>query len=101
EWGIGGKTTSGYGRLTTIELSEAAGQVQGHAVRAAPREPVHEPRQKVRVIQRTIDGKLRYEADDGFLGSLLKGTPPDLADGESTELWIVRVDKQNKKVPYV
>ena len=101
EWGIGGKTSSGYGRLVPIELSDAPGTLQSRAAPAKPKEPVHRAPKKVRVIQRTVHGKLRYEADDGFLGSLLKGTPPDLNDGESTELWIVRVDKQNKKVPYV
>lgn len=101
EWGIGSKTTSGYGRLIPVASSSAGGQVQSHAAPEKPKEPVHQPREKIQVIQRTVDGKLRYEADDGFLGSLLKGTPPDLEDGESTEFWIVRVDMQNEKVPYV
>ncbi|GIW88028.1 MAG: type III-B CRISPR module RAMP protein Cmr6 [Isosphaeraceae bacterium] len=101
DWGIGGKTSSGYGRLVLIDADVNVRPSEPGEKRVQPNEPVHQPRMKVRVVQRTIDGKTRYEADDGFLGSLLKGTPPDLVDGDSTELWILRVDKQNKKVPYV
>ncbi len=102
EWGVGGKTSSGYGRLsdptqkTPIETGNA-----GKIVTAGPVGPVYKPREQVQVTQRTIEGKIRYEADDGFLGSLIQGTPPSLTDGESTMLWIQRVDERNKKVPYV
>jgi len=102
EWGVGGKTSSGYGRLSDptqkcpIEVGDA-----DENVAAKPTGPIHKPRQQVQVIQRTIEGKIRYEADDGFLGSVIQGTPSSLEDGESTMLWIQRVDEKNKKVPYV
>ena len=100
EWGVGGKTSSGYGRLGRV-MEPQQGEGAPPALLAKPNAPTHGPREKVQVIQRTIDAKLRYEADDGFLGSLIQGTPPALADGESTALWIQRVDEKNKKVPYV
>lgn len=102
EWGVGGKTSSGYGRLVDrAAKSQAAGSNSDATTGATPTGPIHQKGEKVPVIQRTIDGKLRYEADDGFLGSLIQGTAPSLADGESTELWILRVDEKNRKVPYV
>lgn len=102
EWGVGGKTSSGYGRLVDpTTKTPPVDQVSGVQVVAKPTGPVHKPREKIRVVQRTIDGKLRYEADDGFLGSLIQGTPPSIADGESTEFWVLRVDEKNKKLPYV
>ena len=102
EWGVGGKTSSGYGRLMNPAImSPSRGESSQSNVVAKPTAPVHKPREKVSVTQRTIDGKLRYEANDGFLGSLIKGTHPALTDGESTLLWIQRVDEKNKKVPYV
>jgi CRISPR-associated protein Cmr6 len=102
EWGIGGKTSSGYGRLVVPEdKTKSVDQVPGALVDSAPPGPVHKPHTRVLVVQRTIDGKIRYKAVDGRLGSLIKGTPPSLSDGESTQLWIVRVDEKNKKVPYV
>ena len=99
KWGIGGKTTSGYGRLVDPAAARSSGEASGVGD-AISRGPVHEPRERVQVIQRTINGKIRYEADDGFLGSLIQGTPPNVPDGESISLWIQRVDVQNK-VPYV
>ena len=102
EWGVGGKTSSGYGRLVDpiakISLLETTSEAR---VVGVPNGPIHKPREKVRVVQQTIENKLRYKASDGFLGSLIRGTPPSLADGESTELWVVRVDEKNKKLPYV
>jgi len=86
EWGVGGKTSSGYGRLVPVASPDTSANQTSAGSAARPAEPIHGPRQKVTVTQRTIDGKVRYEADDGFLGSLLRGTPPAIADGESTEL---------------
>lgn len=101
EWGIGGKTSSGYGRLELKGESQSNASTVSAAHSLKPNAPKYGQMQKIRVIQRTIAGKIRYEVDDGFLGSLLKGEPPAISDGESAELWIVRVDEQNKKVPYV
>jgi len=98
-WGIGGKTSSGYGRLRALQSSENG--LRLGAIASKPTEPKYGPRTKASFKKRTIDGKTRFEADDGFLGTLLKGALPDLADGEMIDLWILRVEKQNKKVPYV
>ena len=101
DWGVGGKTSSGYGRLRVCN-SPTVSQTSGpDDAQLNSGSPIHDKGKKIRVTQRTIGGKVRYEADDGCFGSLIKGVAPDIEDGESTELWILRVDVNNRKVPYV
>jgi len=85
DWGIGGKTNAGYGRLSK------------------PEKPIgiKSPRFKsgVQVIVRRIEdpkGKDRiwFEAEDGLGGRIVQGEEPQVEIGASITLWIAAVNQQ-------
>jgi len=93
-WGIGGKTSSDYGKLVAegeiepIQVEDSATE----AGRAAPRRHAGlQNRDKV-VATRIEDpkGKARvfFATSDGHRGPVTDGEPPDIEIGETCELWI-------------
>lgn len=110
EWGIGGKTNAGYGRLvrstdksiaeTTIKATTKATSREQVAIAAKVVEPkVHRPLHKkgdVVEVTREADpnvrrGKPYFRADDGFGGFIQFGNAPSLEIGKKTRLEIVGV----------
>jgi len=85
-WGVGGKTSSGYGRFTTP--SESEGSSRG---------PHHRRGERIRVV-RVEDpagrGKVKFQADDGILGHFVAETEPDVPIGEALEVWVANVNAQ-------
>lgn len=82
-WGIGGKTNAGYGRLT---------QVTGAST--SQNRPRYKSRDQVtakRVDDPKGKGRPWFQADDAFGGTVIRGTVPNIALGESVTLWIVAV----------
>ncbi len=99
EWGVGGKTSSGYGRL--VQLSEAAPAPAGSAspsrVTAEDRRPRHHRGDRVavtRVEDPAGKGKPKFRADDGFLGHFAGQDPPEVGIGETTDVWVANVHPQ-------
>jgi CRISPR-associated protein Cmr6 len=91
-WGIGGKTSSGYGRLTKDRTKVPNAPMKGGASPSQSAAPKARHRRGEQiVVKRLADsaktGKARFEADDGVLG-YFQGSVPTIAVGESVEAWI-------------
>ena len=103
EWGVGGKTSSGYGRLVdqrdeatkTTDATEPATTVLGIAPTTQPPGPRYIRGKQVTVMQiESKNNKKRYQADDKFVGYMDAGDGPDIAAGKTAQLWIANVNSQ-------
>jgi CRISPR-associated protein Cmr6 len=92
-WGAGGKTSSGYGRLVPKDskVQNAFPRQAGPATISAPtvRKPSQKRGDRVEVSRVEEKGKVKFRADDGFLGHFIRETPPE---GEKIETWIANVN---------
>ncbi len=79
DWGVGGKTSSGYGRLVPLSQQQ----------REPPKPPSPKykrgDRPKVKYVK-DAKGRLKFQADDSFLGHIASGPAPTCQEGESVEL---------------
>jgi len=99
EWGIGGKTSSGYGRL--LPAHEAAAKRPSQAGSSSPRTasvapgPKHARGEKI-TVTRVEDpkGKVKFRAPDGLLGHFAGENPPGVGIGETTQVWVANVNPQ-------
>ncbi|MFB3764598.1 MAG: type III-B CRISPR module RAMP protein Cmr6 [Methanotrichaceae archaeon] len=109
EWGIGGKTNAGYGRLTrsTGELKpmtatkampraqEATKVAEPNIAESMIRRPMHKKGDVVSVTREADPnvkrGKPYFRADDGFGGFIQFGNAPSLEIGKKTRLEIAGV----------
>lgn len=89
DWGIGSKTSSGYGRMTPPQ----------HDTPVAPGQQVNRPDYKrgdkitvVRVEDKK--GKPRFKADDGFIGHFAGEEPPNIPIGDEIEVYVANVNPQ-------
>lgn len=103
EWGVGGKTSSGYGRLALNDANDNllavthGGAISNVSVKVEPAKPKYVRGQKIsvkRVEDPTGKGKVRFQADDGFIGHIASGNTPSVEVGQSVELWIANVSPQ-------
>ncbi|MFO1429293.1 MAG: type III-B CRISPR module RAMP protein Cmr6 [Candidatus Competibacteraceae bacterium] len=103
-WGIGGKTSVGYGRLIKtkrVTIDSATGSTEPTGAIKTPVN-VNSPRFKSGeevTVRRVEDPKgkdrIWFEAEDGFGGPVVpKGTEPQIEIGASTTLWIAAVNLQ-------
>lgn len=105
--GAGAKTAVGYGRFEKAETS-----VSPHGQSSALLQPATDcpggPRYKTgqRVRARRVEdpkgkGRPWFEADDGFGGVIVSGTPPNIQIGESIELEIANLNQggYNFRIP--
>ena len=98
EWGIGGKTSSGYGRL--VPIPELTGKVvPGPAVAAAPASPQRTPaflRGERITVTRIADpkGKVKFQAPDGFVGHFASEAPPNVDVDQTINVWVANVSPQ-------
>lgn len=104
EWGIGGKTNAGYGRLigaevgTIAERSNPSVEIDQSSLKPAVahiKRPKH-AKGEILDVTREADPNVRrgnpyFKADDGFAGFVNFGTPPSQKIGEKTKLQIVGV----------
>jgi CRISPR-associated protein Cmr6 len=93
-WGIGGKTSSGYGRLIRSPINGTAANAtpSSSLSRATVLKARYQRGQQV-LVKRLDDnakGRARFEADDGILG-YFQGSSPPIAIGESVQAWIWNV----------
>lgn len=94
-WGIGGKTSSGYGRLEEPVGDTGVG-VPSAGVQAPARHPTPRYRRGDRVRVTRVEGSTgkgapRFVADDGLPGYFAAEEAPQLALGESMEVWVANV----------
>jgi CRISPR-associated protein Cmr6 len=101
EWGVGGKTSSGYGRLTTT--SSRSPVCEDNVKTGSTLKPEPKPKPKyargnkikvTRVADATGKAKVKFLADDGLLCHIATGSPPAIEIGQSIELWVANVSPQ-------
>lgn len=93
EWGIGGKTTSGYGRLVdpaTLADSSPSDISKGKA--HAPPVPKYQRGDSIQVTREQIKGKVKFRADDGFLGHFV--APESPPNDDAPTVWVANVGSQ-------
>jgi len=103
DWGIGGKTNAGYGRLVRSDEGSAAkisakpvfgDQASSMATEPQVRRPRYKKDTKIEVT-READPKQRnrayFKADDGFGGFVQYGDAPSLDIGQKTSLEVAGV----------
>jgi len=97
EWGVGGKTSSGYGRLAESPWALATGESAPGRVAAScsgPRYKAGDPVTVKRVEDPKNKGRVWFKADDGFSGTVVNATPdalPKVEMGETVELRVAAV----------
>ncbi len=96
QWGIGGKTSAGYGRLVTPERSAGSGVLKG-SPRAAPAQPTPKAGERVEAVlleERTHKGGWRARHDPSGLAGHIQNTgdvPADEKPGNRVSLIIASV----------
>lgn len=99
EWGVGGKTSSGYGQLVRSDETAAvrgAGAAPSRATTDTVR-PRHQRGDRITVTRMDDPagkGKVKFRADDGFLGHFAGEQPPQVGIGETAEMWVANVSAQ-------
>ncbi len=98
DWGVGGKTSSGYGRLVPLEVltGKVADRQSVAAVPIPSRpEPKHERGERI-TVTRIADpkGKVKFQADDGLIGHFAGETPPSVDVGQTIPVWVANVSPQ-------
>lgn len=100
EWGIGGKTNTGYGRMLARSALPARAGEDGVGAgtqlpEPEPARPIHAAGEKVEVVRvEDKKGKRCFETvDDRFRGVVAYGEPPEIQVGAKTTLWIAAAMK--------
>ena len=94
QWGVGGKTSSGYGRLVKADGSGPGPHSSAATAAARPTAAPLKRDDRVRITrteQTTKRGAPIFVTEDGQKGIFTGEQPPDIAVGESTEAWIANV----------
>lgn len=93
EWGVGGKTSSGYGRLVPEDrLSRSILRSSGTpATASSVSMPKYSRGACIRVKRVERDGKVGFLADDGLWGHFISETPPS---DPSFDTWVANVGAQ-------
>ena len=91
-WGVGGKTSSGYGRLTPSAAPGAVRMAAGAGASPQPPRRAHQRGDRI-TVTRVDDskGKARFRTTDGVLGDFAGEPAPSIGIGESVEAWITNV----------
>lgn len=91
KWGVGAKTSAGYGRLVSPDKRAPE---PGLSVPSRPRHRTGERIVVTRVEDPGGKGKIKFRADDGFLGHFAGEEPPTVAIGRTVEVWIANTSPQ-------
>jgi CRISPR-associated protein Cmr6 len=98
DWGVGGKTSSGYGRFVgpdeTAVPGAGAGPSRATTDAARPRHQRGDRITVTRVDDPAGKGKVKFRAADGFLGHFAREQPPRVGIGETAEVWVANVSAQ-------
>lgn len=101
-WGVGGKTSSGYGRFAQLVATAPGAPVDGAreevaAVSAALAKPQPRYARGDRITVTRIEdpkGKVKFRADDGLVGHFAGEEPPQVPVGATVEVWVANVSPQ-------
>ena len=92
-WGVGGKTSAGYGRLIAPDRHATGGGAIPRS--ATPSNPQHQRGERISVTRvEDPKGKVKFRADDGFLGHFAGEEPPFVGVGQNVEVWIANASPQ-------
>lgn len=105
QWGVGGKTSSGYGRMVgfgeggagsgAVRASGEASAAREDASRAASQGGGRPRRRGDRISVTCVEGpggKVKFRTDEGMTGHFAPGeSPPSIGVGESLDAWIANV----------
>jgi CRISPR-associated protein Cmr6 len=99
EWRVGGKTSSGYGRLVPpgeagTDRGAPPGSSRGMSEAARPKHQRGGRITVTRVDDPAGRGKVKFRADDGFLGHFAGDDPPQVGNGETVDVWVANVSPQ-------
>lgn len=96
-WGVGGKTSAGYGRLVAPAKPASpggGGSIPSFAEQSGPRHRRGERISVTRLEDTSGKGKIKFRADDGFLGHFAGEDPPSVGIGQNVEVWIANASSQ-------
>lgn len=96
EWGVGGKTSSGYGRLLapgkTLSPSKPS---NARTTSTAPPRPKHARDDQVAVTRLDdLKNKMKFRAPDGLVGHFIGENPPGVSVGGTMDVWVANVVSQ-------
>lgn len=95
KWGVGGKTSSGYGRFIQLDQSPLGLSLPAKAAGIAS-SARHQRGDRVSVTRiEDPKGKMKFRADDGLLCHFAGEEPPRVEVGQSLEVWIANVSLQS------
>jgi CRISPR-associated protein Cmr6 len=88
-WGVGAKTSAGYGRIVPAERGTDDRGTDGVGVSTRPRYRRDEQITVTRIEDRK--GRVRFQAPDGVPGHFVGEEPPSVQVGETVEVWVANV----------
>lgn len=95
-WGIGGKTSSGYGRLHPCAPQSAAREPPPGRPGAVRVHGGHQPGDRITVTRvASPKGKIKFVADNGIHGHFAGEPPPSVEVGQTVDVWISNVGKDS------
>ncbi|HZV49121.1 MAG TPA: type III-B CRISPR module RAMP protein Cmr6 [Candidatus Dormibacteraeota bacterium] len=86
-WGVGAKTSAGYGRILSPEAG-AGDTGDNTGVTPSPRYRRWDRITVTRIEDSRGRGRAWFQAPDGCLGQFLGETPPEVEVGETVEVWV-------------
>jgi CRISPR-associated protein Cmr6 len=97
DWGVGAKTSSGYGRLVRYEAGSGPAGVARPGESSASAGPRHERGARI-AVTRVEDpkgkGRPWFQAQDGYPGHFAGEAPPPIEVGGTLEVWVANVNPQ-------
>ncbi|MBI1747853.1 MAG: type III-B CRISPR module RAMP protein Cmr6 [Acidobacteria bacterium] len=98
-WGVGGKTSAGYGRMVTLQPTEGSPASGGGGApgtkRSSPQFKVGNQVRARRIEDPKGKGRVWFEAEDGVGGVVVGGVPPPVGIDDTTTLWIAAINSNN------
>jgi CRISPR-associated protein Cmr6 len=95
DWGVGAKTSSGYGRLVRYapdsERAAGAARPGEDSAVAGPRYPRGARMVVTRVEDPKGRGRTQFQAQDGYAGHFIGEQPPSIEVGQTADVWVANV----------
>lgn len=90
EWGVGGKTSSGYGRLVApTQATRSASNSDGARQATELQKPRYERGDSIQVTREKVNDKIKFRADDGYIGHFVPPESPP--EGDALTVWVGNV----------
>jgi hypothetical protein len=90
-WGVGGKTSSGYGRMVRHDDTAASRPSTSSGRNSARPSFRHQRGDRITVKRIAGDAKPKFEAPDGVRGHFAGEAAPNITVGATIDVWIAAV----------